>query len=121
MNEYTASNGAIIHRTPDGKLALGNYSQLDALGEQAWREFFQHEASRKPWDAAQRGDVWLFWNEADSQRALAWRGPDDWDVIDPRGSFHSKIADVAAEMELHSFYGWDKPDAKLIYRIEDAS
>ena len=127
MTEYTASNGIPVTLTPDGRLIVENtdhtYPATIAAGEhiQALREFFQHEATKKPWEDARRGDVWLFWNEVDSQRALAWRGPDDWDVIDPHGHFHSKVPDVVAEMEEHSLWGWEKPEAKLIYRIEDAS
>ena len=43
MNQFTASNGAIIHRTSAGALALGNYMYLSPVQEVAWREFFQHE------------------------------------------------------------------------------
>lgn len=137
MTEFTASNGVMIAFELDreGRIYLvgsrprevgernftDTYATASPEGITALREYFQHEATKKPWDDAKRGDVWLFWNEVDSQRALAWRGPDNWDAIDPRGSFHSRVDNVPAEMEAHSFYGWDKPNAKLIYRMEDAS
>lgn len=131
MTEFTASNGIKVNVISDGQAeivypkngtdsrALVTWARPDEMA--ALREFFAHEASKQPWDDAQRGDVWLFSNESDSQRALGWRGPTDWDAIDPKGNFHSSIADVPAEMESHGLYGWDKPQAKLIYRIGDAS
>jgi len=126
MSEYTASNGVKVLILANGigfQLPGRDPSTFGMNPEkvEALREYFQHEAAKQPWDDAKRGDVWLFRNEVDSQRALAWRGLDDWDVIDPRGSFHSRISDVAAEMEAHSYFGWDKPSAEMIYRIEDAS
>lgn len=47
MNDFTARNGAIIHRTPSGKLAIGNYAVLNSHEEQALREFFQHERDQE--------------------------------------------------------------------------
>lgn len=126
MTEFVASNGAKVEKQPNGVIVLTG-GLLDPRIElspgiaSGLQEYYQHEANKKPWHEAVRGDVWLFRNESDSQRALAWRGLADWDVIDPRGNFHSKISDVTAEMEHHDFYGWDNATAELIYRIGDAS
>ncbi len=119
---FTASNGMTVERDHNTDVLIGRgtdaVSVFMADGTAlALREFFQHEANKRPWDDAERGDVWLFHNKDDRARALAWRGPSDWDVIDQRGHFHSGIADVPAEMRAHSFYGWDDPTAELIYRI----
>lgn len=73
----------------------------------------------KPWDNAQRDEVWLF-KSVGNGRALAWRADDGWDVIDQRGNYHRGIQDVPAEMVAHSFYGWENATATRLYPKEEA-
>lgn len=134
MSEFVASNGVSVWRdVMSNRLRFsGEQVELDKLREKlagalygmrpseevAAREFFIHEASKRPWHDAERGDVWLF-RSSENGRALAWRANDNWDVIDQLGRFHTRIDDVPAEMRDHSFFGWEDPSATLIYRITE--
>lgn len=124
MDKFEASNGYTISAGTHGIFIrdrggfiihdLGKYSA------EAVREFIQAERERKPWDDAERGDVWLF-RSTGNGRALAWRAADTWDAIDPRGNFHSSVEDVPAEMRAHGFWGWEDPTAQRIYALGDGA
>ena len=88
MDTYTASNGITVsvHRKqphlgyalygPDGTNTLDlGFSHLDTVEMDALREFFQHEATHKPWHAAKEGELWAL--TVDGKTFVARVGEDD--------------------------------------------
>jgi hypothetical protein len=104
---FTASNGAIIHRTSAGALALGNYVFFSPGEEEAFREFFQNE----------RDEKLGIWRHPDFPDEVVYRWNENWVlVIDELSgaSTEHRRADVEA-MRDKSFVSQSERLARLYF------